>query len=70
MPQPGISERITFAPPAIPEEAIGTVHTPIRAVTPEEIAVSIADEMICQRTIRREGSSGVHHACPMHKTAG
>lgn len=58
----------------IPEEAIETVHTPIgtpiRAVTPEEIAVSIAGEMICQRAIRREGSSGVHHACPMHKTAG
>lgn len=41
----------------IPEEAIALVHTPIGtpilAVTPEEIAVSIAGEMIQVRAQRR-----------------
>lgn len=54
----------------IPDEAIAFVHTPvgtaIKAVTPEEIAVSIAGEMICVRATRREAAGEVHHGCPMH----
>lgn len=42
----------------IPESAIEQVHTPIgtaiKAVTPAEIAVSIAGEMIYERAVRRE----------------
>ena len=34
--------------------------------TPEEIAVSIAGEMICVRATRREAAGDVHHGCPMH----
>lgn len=45
----------------ITEEATHCVHTPIgtpiKAVTPEEIAVSIAGEMILVRALRREGNS-------------
>ena len=51
----------------IPEESIDLVHTPIGtpilAVTPEEIAVSIAGEMIRVRAQRRGPTS---HGCPMH----
>ena len=49
----------------ISEEAIASVHTPIgtaiRAETPEEIAVSIAGELIYVRAIRRDaaGQKGV-----------
>ena len=47
----------------ITEEAICRVHTPIgvaiKAVTPEEIAVSIAGEMICERALRREAASEI-----------
>ena len=54
----------------ISEEAIASVHTPIgtaiKAVTPEEIAVSIAGEMICVRATRRENAGVVLHGCPMH----
>ena len=54
----------------VPEEAIQSVHTPIgtaiKAVTPEEIAVSIAGEMIYVRALRREAGREVHHGCPMH----
>ena len=54
----------------ISEAAIASVHTPIgtaiKAVTPEEIAVSIAGEMICVRATRREAAGEVHHGCPMH----
>lgn len=54
----------------VPEEAIQSVHTPIgtaiKAVTPEEIAVSIAGEMIYVRALRRENGKEVHHGCPMH----
>ena len=54
----------------IEEAKIASVHTPIgtpiRAVTPEEIAVSIAGEMICERAMRREADGAVHHGCPMH----
>ena len=54
----------------VPEEAIQQVHTPIgmsiKAVTPEEIAVSIAGEMIYVRALRREANGVVNHGCPMH----
>lgn len=54
----------------VPEEAIARVHTPIgtaiKAVTPEEIAVSIAGEMIYERALRREANGIVAHGCPMH----
>lgn len=54
----------------IPEEAIAGVHTPIgtaiKAVTPEEIAVSIAGEMIFVRATRREAAGAETHGCPMH----
>lgn len=54
----------------VPEEAIARVHTPIgtaiKAVTPEEIAVSIAGEMIYERAVRREADGIVAHGCPMH----
>ena len=43
----------------VAEEKTRTVHTPIgtaiKAVTPDEIAVSIAGEMICERATMREG---------------
>ena len=51
----------------ISEEKLRTVHTPvgtpIKAVTPAEIAVSITGEMIYERACRREDPA--HHACPM-----
>lgn len=54
----------------ISEEAIAQVHTPIgtsiKAVTPEEIAVSIAGEMIYVRALRREATGITVHGCPMH----
>ena len=54
----------------IGEAAIASVHTPIgtaiKAVTPEEIAVSIAGEMICVRAARRENAGVRLHGCPMH----
>mgnify|MGYP003296811736 CR=1 FL=1 len=44
----------------VPEEAIARVHTPIgtpiKAVTPEEIAVSITGELIYTRALRREAN--------------
>lgn len=54
----------------VDEAAIAAIHTPvgvaIKAVTPEEIAVSIAGEMILTRALRRE-QAGVHlRGCPMH----
>lgn len=55
----------------ISDEALKMVHTPIgipiKAVTPEEIAVSIAGEIILIRAERRE-AAGVpqSHGCPMH----
>ena len=49
--------------------AIAKVHTPvgvfIKAVTPEEIAVSITGEMIHVRVLCRESSGVVIHGCPM-----
>ena len=54
----------------IAPERLKSVHTPIgtpiRAVTPAEIAVSIAGEMICERAAAREGDEPAHHGCPMH----
>ena len=54
----------------VPEEAIGRVHTPIgtaiKAVTPEEIAVSITGELIYERALRREAAGAVEHGCPSH----
>ena len=52
------------------EDAIACVHTPvgtaIKAVTPEEIAVSIAGEMIYERACKREAAGIESHGCPMH----
>lgn len=53
----------------VSEEALGRVHAPIgtaiKAVTPEEIAVSIAGEMICVRALGREAHGGpTVHGCP------
>ena len=54
----------------VPEEAIGWVHTPIgtaiKAVTPEEIAVSITGELIYERALSREATGGLGHDCPSH----
>ncbi len=54
----------------VPEEAIARIHTPIgtpiKAVTPEEIAVSIAGELILTRAERREAEGIKVHGCPMH----
>ena len=54
----------------ISEDAIQSVHTPIgtaiKAVTPEEIAVSIAGEMIYERACKREVAGIILHGCPMH----
>lgn len=53
----------------VPEDAIQRVHTPvgmaIKAVTPEEIAVSIAGEMILVRANYREAAGYSNHECPM-----
>ena len=50
----GVNERLRAA--GIPESAIARVHAPIgtaiRAVTPAEIAVSVAAEMIRHRALR------------------
>lgn len=57
----------------VTDEMIQTVHTPIGltigAVTPEEIAVSIAAEMIQVRADIRKKAAASQGACPMH-TAG
>ena len=53
-----VSQRLREA--GISEDAIASVHTPIgtpiRAVTPEEIAVSIAGELIYERACRRDAA--------------
>lgn len=60
-----VNQRLLEA--GIPLSSIDLVHTPIGtpilAVTPEEIAVSIAGEMIQVRAQRRGPTS---HGCPMH----
>ena len=54
----------------VPAEAIAKVHTPIgtaiKAVTPEEIGISIAGELIYTRALRREAAGMVTSGCPMH----
>ena len=54
----------------VPEEGIAQLHTPIgtniKAVTPAEIAISIAGEMIYERALRREADGERHSGCPMH----
>jgi len=54
----------------VSEEAIQRVHTPIgtaiKAVTPEEIAVSITGELIYERALRREVAGIWGHGCPSH----
>lgn len=56
----------------ITDAALATVHSPIglaiKAVTPEEIAVSIAAEMIYVRAMRTETAKTEIHSCPMHTT--
>lgn len=54
----------------ITQEQLSQVHTPIgtaiKAVTPAEIAISIAGEMIYIRALLREGGAeGKKHHCPM-----
>lgn len=53
----------------IGEAALEAVHTPvgmrIKAVTPEEIAISIAGEMILVRAVRREQGTAEGRGCPM-----
>ena len=60
-----VNQRLLEA--GIHQSSIDLVHTPIGtpilAVTPEEIAVSIAGEMIQVRAQRRGPTS---HGCPMH----
>ena len=52
------------------DEIIQKVHSPIgteiKAVTPEEIAISIAGEMIYERAALRESCGIKAHGCPMH----
>ena len=54
----------------VPEEAIQKVHTPIgtaiKAVTPEEIAVSITGELIYERALHREAAVPPPHGCLSH----
>ena len=63
-----VNQRLREA--GVPEEGIAQVHTPIgtpiKAVTPAEIAISIAGEMICERALRREADGLRHSGCPMH----
>lgn len=54
----------------VSEEAIQRVRTPIgtaiKAVTPEEIAVSITGELIYERALCREAAGAAEHSCPSH----
>lgn len=54
----------------ISEEALRSIHTPIgmhiKAVTPNEIAVSIAGEMILERALKKEAEGTYEKNCPMH----
>lgn len=54
----------------VSEEALRRVHTPIgtaiKAVTPEEIAISITGELIYERALRREAAGAAEHDCPSH----
>ena len=42
------------------------IGTEIKAVTPEEIAISIVGEMIYERAALRESCGIKAHGCPMH----
>ena len=61
-----VNQRLRAA--GLSEEAIRRVHTPIgtaiKAVTPEEIAISIAGELIYERALRREADGRKGHMCP------
>lgn len=64
-----VNERLLKS--GIPPERLNDVHTPIglniKAVTPAEIAVSIAGEMILVRATLREDAGGdAARGCPMH----
>ena len=64
-----VNERLLKS--GIPPERLNDVHTPIglniKAVTPAEIAVSIAGEMILVRATAREEAGGdAARGCPMH----
>ena len=63
-----VNQRLRAA--GVSEEAISSIHAPvgvaIKAVTPAEIAVSIAGEMIYERALRRERAGMQTHGCPMH----
>lgn len=54
----------------VSQSALDNVYTPIgvpiKAVTPAEIAVSIAGELIRVRAERREAGKHIVHGCPMH----
>ena len=63
-----VNQRLRDA--GVSEEGIAQNHTPIgtaiKAVTPAEIAVSIAGEMIYERALRREADGLRFSGCPMH----
>ena len=63
-----VNQRLRDA--GVSEEGIAQNHTPIgtaiKAVTPAEIAVSIAGEMIYERALRREADGIRFSGCPMH----
>ena len=54
----------------VSEASIARVHSPIgvsiKAVTPEEIGISITGELIYTRALRREATGFVPTGCPMH----
>ena len=64
-----VNERLLKS--GLPPERLNDVHTPIglniKAVTPAEIAISIAGEMILVRaTLREEAGGSAARGCPMH----
>ena len=63
-----VNQRLRAA--GVSQEAISSIHAPvgvaIKAVTPAEIAVSIAGEMIYERALRRERAGMQTRGCPMH----
>lgn len=63
-----VNQRLREA--GVSEEAIQSVHTPIgtaiKAVTPEEIAISVTGELIYERALRREAAGGMSGGCPSH----
>lgn len=63
-----VNQRLREA--GISEEAIQSVHTPIgtaiKAVTPEEIAISVAGELIYERACRRQAAGAPARECSSH----